>query len=137
MINSNLDETQNISGVKNVASASRREDNNLEDEYEGRSKSRRRKTIKRVVKKRMEDGTLVPIEITKTIIAADGSRSVIREVPEYVKNAKAVGNRALSALGNRGKDHITESCKEFQHSKAYLADNGKIILNRTETTNVY
>ena len=102
---------------------------------ESRSKSRRRKTIKRVVKKRMEDGTLVPIEITKTIIAADGSRSVTREVPEYVKNARAVGNRALSALEN--KDHITESRKEFQHSKAYRADDGKIILNRTETTNVY
>ena len=83
----------------------------------------------------MEDGTLVPIEITKTIIAADGSRSVTREVPEYVKNARAVGNRALSALEN--KDHITESRKEFQHSKAYRADDGKIILNRTETTNVY
>lgn len=53
---------------------------------EGRSGSRRRKTIKKIVKKRMEDGTLVPIEITKTIIAADGSRSVIRQIPEYVQN---------------------------------------------------
>jgi len=34
----------------------------------------------------MEDGTLVPIEITKTTIDSYGNRSVTREIPDYVKN---------------------------------------------------
>ena len=48
-----------------------------------RSKSRKRKVIRRIVKKKMDDGTFVPIEITKTVISRDGSRSVMREIPQH------------------------------------------------------
>ncbi len=86
----------------------------------------------------MEDGTLVPIEITKTTIDADGFRSVTREIPDYVKNGVIqVGHRSYSTLDQRKPNQNTYSQKEFKTSNAYRDDQGKIILNRTETTNVY
>ena len=45
-------------------------------------KRSKRKIIRRIVKKRTHDGNFVPVEVTKTVIDKDGSRSITRENPE-------------------------------------------------------
>ena len=42
----------------------------------------KRKIIRRIVKKRTSDGNFVPVEVTKTVIDRDGSKSITRENPE-------------------------------------------------------
>ena len=43
------------------------------------TQKRKRRIIKRIVKKRAADGSYVPIEITRTIVERDGSKSITRE----------------------------------------------------------
>lgn len=42
-------------------------------------RSRSRKVIKKILKRKLPDGTWVPIEITRTVIERDGNKSVTRQ----------------------------------------------------------
>ena len=59
-------------------------DNLTKNNSDERIKLNRRKIIKRIVKKRNSDGSFIPVEVIKTTIERDGSKSVERLDPvEY------------------------------------------------------
>ena len=62
---------------------------------EGR-KRRKRKVIKKIIKRRMEDGSFVPVEVVKTVIDRDGSRSITRHNPTNSKSLMSVHGTANS-----------------------------------------
>jgi len=56
-------------------------DNHYKDEpeLEENRVKRSRKIIRKIITKKLKDGTIVPVEVTKTVIEKDGSRSVSRK----------------------------------------------------------
>ena len=55
----------------------------------GRKRSKR-KVIRRIIRKRTSDGKFIPVEVTKTVIDRDGSKSITRLDPEkYAKRANS------------------------------------------------
>ena len=59
----------------------------LEGSVDGMGRKRsKRKVIRRIIRKRTSDGSFVPVEVTKTVIDRDGSKSITRLDPvKYVK----------------------------------------------------
>ena len=47
-----------------------------------KTKSNKRKVIRRIIRKRISDGSFIPVEVTKTVIERDGSKSITRIDPE-------------------------------------------------------
>ena len=45
-----------------------------------RCRSNSRKIIKRIRSKRLKDGTVIPIEVTKTVIERDGSKNTTKTI---------------------------------------------------------
>lgn len=68
----------------------------MSSEAAGRPR-RKRRIIKKIVKRKMEDGTFVPMEVTKTVIERDGSRSITRSIPRAASIATAPKQYASDA----------------------------------------
>lgn len=47
----------------------------------GLTKRNRKKIIRKIIKKRTQDGSFIPVEVTKVVIGRDGSKSITREDP--------------------------------------------------------
>ena len=98
----------------------------------------------------MEDGTFVPMEITKTVIERDGSRSVTRSVPRTASLSIQPNQYTTSGinLGNQARGHSTDvygtqpvdqsNVKSLQttsyQTTAHRSSSGAIVLNRIATT---
>ena len=68
----------------------------------------KRKIIRRIVKKRTSDGNFVPVEVTKTVIDKDGSKSITRENPEkYAAKMKRNASEQDSVDAFHGTINLT------------------------------
>ena len=111
---------------------------------------RKRRIIKKIVKRKMEDGTFVPMEITKTIIERDGSRSITRTNPraaslqtvpkQYAADVNMANQArrggASEVYGSQQPDPSNvQSLKTTSYqTTAHRASSGAIVLNRIATT---
>ena len=61
-------------------------------------KRSRRKVIRKIIKKRAIDGTFIPVEVTRTVIDRDGSKSITREDPEKYAYRLALRKNSVESL---------------------------------------
>jgi len=94
-----------------------------QDQGEGGRKRSKKRIIRKIVRKRTSDGQFVPVEVVKTVIGRDGSRSVTREDPN--KYASKVSLRFTSpetAYATNSMTIINKVGSEDGHGRANTND---------------